>query len=130
MTLKNVIQTSAEINPGNSGGALVDLAGEVVGIPTLAALDPQLGNSAAAGIGFAIPSNDVVAVARQLIAHGRVETPPTGSARPACERPRNRRTRAQRPRTSEEEARHAVHAARRPRPTGLANRLRQLVGRR
>jgi S1-C subfamily serine protease len=81
--LKNVIQTSAEINPGNSGGALVDLAGEVVGIPTLAALDPQLGNSAAAGIGFAIPSNDVVAVARQLIAHGRVETPPTGSARPA-----------------------------------------------
>ena len=36
VTLPNVIQTSAPINPGNSGGALVDLAGEVVGIPTLA----------------------------------------------------------------------------------------------
>ena len=36
-TLPDVIQTSAAINPGNSGGALADLAGEVVGIPTLAA---------------------------------------------------------------------------------------------
>lgn len=69
--LPNVIQTSAAINPGNSGGALVDLAGNVVGIPTLTALDPQLG-SAATGIGFAIPSNVVVDIAAQLIAHGRV----------------------------------------------------------
>ena len=42
VTLPDVIQTSAEINPGNSGGALVDLAGNVVGIPTLGALDPQI----------------------------------------------------------------------------------------
>ena len=49
------IQTSAAINPGNSGGALVDLAGQVVGIPTLAATDQQLGGGAAPGIGFAIP---------------------------------------------------------------------------
>jgi putative serine protease PepD len=76
VTLPNVIQTSAEINPGNSGGALVDLAGDVVGIPTLTALDPQLGNTAAAGIGFAIPSNDVVDVAGQLIASGHVANPP------------------------------------------------------
>ena len=54
VTLANVIQTSAEINPGNSGGALVDLSGGVVGIPTLAALDPELGGSPAPGIGFAI----------------------------------------------------------------------------
>jgi putative serine protease PepD len=84
VTLPDVIQTSAEINPGNSGGALVDLAGEVVGIPTLTALDPQLGNTAAAGIGFAIPSNVVVDVAGQLIAHGRVVTPPSPSASPTA----------------------------------------------
>jgi putative serine protease PepD len=82
VTLPNAIQTSAEINPGNSGGALVDLAGEVVGIPTLGALDPQLGDSQAAGIGFAIPSNDVVDVAGQLIADGRVVKAPSSSASP------------------------------------------------
>ena len=84
VTLPNVIQTSAEINPGNSGGALVDLAGDVVGIPTLAALDPQLGDTAAPGIGFAIPSNVVVDVAGQLIANGRVVTTPAPSASPAA----------------------------------------------
>jgi hypothetical protein len=51
VTLSNVIQTSAEINPGNSGGALVDLSGRVVGVPTLAALDPEFGDTQAAGIG-------------------------------------------------------------------------------
>ena len=84
VTLPDVIQTSAEINPGNSGGALVDLAGEVVGIPTLTALDPELGNTAAAGIGFAIPSNVVTDVAGQLVAHGRVVTPPSPSASPTA----------------------------------------------
>ena len=84
VTLPDVIQTSAEINPGNSGGALVDLAGDVVGIPTLAALDPQLGDTAAPGIGFAIPSNVVVDVAGQLIANGRVVTTPAPSASPAA----------------------------------------------
>jgi S1-C subfamily serine protease len=68
VTLSNVIQTSAEINPGNSGGALVDLRGTVVGIPTLAALDPEFGNNQAAGIGFAIRSEDVRRVADTLIA--------------------------------------------------------------
>jgi putative serine protease PepD len=69
--LISAIQTSAPINPGNSGGALVDLAGQVIGIPTLAATDPQLGG-AAAGIGFAIPSDTVTSIARQLIATGKV----------------------------------------------------------
>jgi putative serine protease PepD len=72
VALPNVIQTSAAINPGNSGGALVDLEGQVIGIPTLAATDPQLGGSAAPGIGFAIPSNTVRDIATQLISQGKV----------------------------------------------------------
>jgi putative serine protease PepD len=72
VALPNVIQTSAPINPGNSGGALVDLQGQVIGIPTLAATDPQLGGSAAPGIGFAIPSNTVRDIAGQLIGQGKV----------------------------------------------------------
>ncbi len=69
--LPGAIQTSASINPGNSGGALVDLRGEVVGIPTLAARDPQ-GNAAAPGIGFAIASNIVTDIAGQIVREGRV----------------------------------------------------------
>jgi putative serine protease PepD len=68
VTLNSVFQTSAAINPGNSGGALVNLSHEVIGIPTLAATDPQLGGGAAPGIGFAIASNNVRQVANQLIA--------------------------------------------------------------
>jgi S1-C subfamily serine protease len=71
-TLPDTIQTSAAINPGNSGGALVDLQGEVVGIPTLAATDPELGGSAAPGIGFAIPSSIVTDIAGQLVKSGKV----------------------------------------------------------
>jgi len=71
VALPPLIQTSAAINPGNSGGALVDLNGEVIGIPTLAAQDPQAGG-AAPGIGFAIPSNVARDIASQLIKNGRV----------------------------------------------------------
>jgi putative serine protease PepD len=70
--VSSAIQTSAPINPGNSGGALVDLDGQVIGIPTLAALDPALGGSQAPGIGFAIPSNTVKRIADQLVKSGRV----------------------------------------------------------
>jgi S1-C subfamily serine protease len=72
MALTSAIQTSAPINPGNSGGALVDIRGEVIGIPTLAALVPELGGSQAPGIGFAIPSNTVRQIAAQLVSKGRV----------------------------------------------------------
>ena len=67
VTLESAIQTSAAINPGNSGGALVDLDGQVIGIPTLAAIDPELGDTAP-GIGFAIASSQVTAAARRIIA--------------------------------------------------------------
>jgi putative serine protease PepD len=69
--LADVIQTSAPINPGNSGGALVDLTGRVVGIPTLEAVDTQ-NAQIANGIGFAIPSDTIRAIAAQLVQYGRV----------------------------------------------------------
>ncbi|RKN42243.1 S1C family serine protease [Streptomyces hoynatensis] len=71
-TLGNMVQTSASINPGNSGGALVNLSGQVIGIPTLAAKDPGLGGGQAPGIGFAIPASTVTFLADQMIEHGRV----------------------------------------------------------
>jgi putative serine protease PepD len=71
VTLPSMIQTSAPINPGNSGGALADIQGRVIGIPTLAAVDPELGTTAP-GIGFAIPSNLVKDIASQIVAHGKV----------------------------------------------------------
>jgi S1-C subfamily serine protease len=71
VTLPSMIQTSAAINPGNSGGALADIQGRVIGIPTLAAVDPELGTTAP-GIGFAIPSNLVKDIAAQIVAYGKV----------------------------------------------------------
>jgi S1-C subfamily serine protease len=72
VALPLMVQTSAAINPGNSGGALADLQGRVIGIPTLAATDPELGGTAAPGIGFAIPSNLVKDIATQIIRFGHV----------------------------------------------------------
>jgi S1-C subfamily serine protease len=72
VTLPSAIQTTAAINPGNSGGALINLNEQVVGIPTLGATDPQLGGGAAPGIGFAIPSNTITLIAKQLVASGAV----------------------------------------------------------
>ncbi|MFE7772390.1 S1C family serine protease [Streptomyces sp. NPDC057445] len=71
-TIGNMVQTSAAINPGNSGGALVNLNSEVIGIPTLAATDPGLGDAPAPGIGFAIPVSMVRTVADQIIRYGKV----------------------------------------------------------
>src|SRR5437764_6761375 len=69
--IPNAIQTDAPINPGNSGGALVDLQGNLVGIPTLTAIDPEF-NTPANGVGFAIPSNRVKSIVPQIIANGHV----------------------------------------------------------
>jgi S1-C subfamily serine protease len=71
VALPGAIQTSAPINPGNSGGALVNVSGQVIGIPTLAAASPQ-GGAQAQGIGFAIPSNLARDIARQIITSGHV----------------------------------------------------------
>lgn len=70
--IPDAIQTDAPINPGNSGGALVDLQGNLIGIPTLTAIDPEF-NTPASGVGFAIPSNRVNSIANQIIATGKVE---------------------------------------------------------
>jgi putative serine protease PepD len=67
----NAVQTDAAVNPGNSGGALVDMAGNLVGIPTLVPIDPEF-NSPANGVGFAIPSNRVKFIAPQIINSGKV----------------------------------------------------------
>jgi S1-C subfamily serine protease len=72
VVLPDVVQTSAAINPGNSGGALVNIDGQVIGIPTLGATDPQLGGGAAPGIGFALPSNVAKLIAGQLVSQGKV----------------------------------------------------------
>ncbi len=69
--LRQTIQTSAPINPGNSGGALVNLDGDVVGVPTLAAVNEGIGG-AAGGVGFAIPSDIARELARHMIENGRV----------------------------------------------------------
>jgi putative serine protease PepD len=67
-TIDDALQTSAAINGGNSGGALVNLDGQVIGIPTAAARDPEAGS--APGIGFAIPSDTVTDIAPKLIRGG------------------------------------------------------------
>jgi serine protease Do len=66
---QDFLQTDAAINPGNSGGPLLNLRGEVIGVN--AAIASQTGGFE--GIGFAIPSNMAVSVAKALIAHGKVE---------------------------------------------------------
>ena len=67
-TYENFIQTDASINPGNSGGALVNLAGEVIGINT-AIVSTSGGN---VGIGFAIPINMARKVMEDLVYAGKV----------------------------------------------------------
>ncbi len=70
-TLPDAIQTDAPINPGNSGGALVDMQGNLIGIPTLTAIDPEF-NTPANGVGFAIPANRVKLIVPQIIQTGQV----------------------------------------------------------
>jgi serine protease Do len=65
---QDFIQTDASINPGNSGGPLINLRGEVVGINTAIASNSGFNE----GIGFSIPINIVINVARQLIETGVV----------------------------------------------------------
>jgi putative serine protease PepD len=63
-TIANAIQTDAAINPGNSGGPLLDARGRVLGLND----QIQTNSGSSAGVGFAIPSNTVARIARQIIA--------------------------------------------------------------
>src|SRR5439155_672954 len=67
-SFEDFLQTDAPINQGNSGGALINAAGELVGINSQI-LSPSGGNI---GIGFAVPSNMARTVADQLIKDGKV----------------------------------------------------------
>lgn len=72
--LTGLVQTSTPIAPGNSGGALVNLQGQLIGMPTLGESNQQggSGSSSTTSIGLAIPSNQVKTVAQQLIQNGHV----------------------------------------------------------
>ena len=69
----SVIQTDSAINPGNSGGALVNMKGELVGITNM-----KFSDETVEGMGFAIPINDVVSVAKQIRTNGKVSHPAIG----------------------------------------------------
>ena len=69
----SVVQTSAAINGGNSGGALVNTAGEVIGINTA-----KYNSSMAEGMGYAIPSNEIIPIIEELLLNGTQATPFVG----------------------------------------------------
>lgn len=75
----NAIQTDAAINPGNSGGPLINIKGQVIGINSskIASSGTTSGVSVE-GMGFAIPSNDVVTVINQLEQNGKISRPALG----------------------------------------------------
>ena len=73
-TIRNVIQTDAAINPGNSGGPLLDSAGRLIGVNT-AIYSPS---GASAGIGFAIPVDEVNRIVPKLIRDGKFIRPALG----------------------------------------------------
>ncbi|HET7627682.1 MAG TPA: trypsin-like peptidase domain-containing protein [Bacillales bacterium] len=68
-----VIQTDAAINPGNSGGALINLAGQVVGINSM-----KISETSVEGIGFAIPINSVKPIIAEIEKYGKVVRPYIG----------------------------------------------------
>lgn len=74
---QTVIQTDAAINPGNSGGALVNSAGQVIGINSMKLSQSSDGTSVE-GMGFAIPSNEVVTIVNQLVKKGKIVRPQLG----------------------------------------------------
>ena len=79
-SLIDAIQTDASINPGNSGGALVNMNGELIGIPTVIATTGGSSQTAGSiGLGFAIPIDQAERTARQLIDEGKAQHPIIGA---------------------------------------------------
>jgi S1-C subfamily serine protease len=76
--IENAIQTDAAINPGNSGGPLLNLHGDVIGINSLIATNPNEQIEQNAGIGFAIPIDKAKAVLRDFAQYGRIRRPSLG----------------------------------------------------
>lgn len=76
-SLTPVIQTDAAINSGNSGGPLINDAGQVIGINSMK-LSSNGSSGSIEGMGFAIPSNEVVQVVNQLVKHGKIDRPKLG----------------------------------------------------
>lgn len=76
--IEDAIQTDASVNPGNSGGPLLNSHGEVIGITTLIASNPNGGADQSAGIGFAIPITTAKAVLSDFATYGRVRRPSLG----------------------------------------------------
>ncbi|WP_295627897.1 S1C family serine protease [uncultured Corynebacterium sp.] len=77
----DAIQTDAAINPGNSGGALVDMEGNLIGVPSVIASNGGAGQQAGSiGLGFAIPVNQARRIADDLIDDGSVEMPAINAA--------------------------------------------------
>ncbi|MFT8714785.1 MAG: trypsin-like peptidase domain-containing protein [Leuconostoc pseudomesenteroides] len=72
-----VIQTDAAINPGNSGGPLINFAGQVIGINSMKLSTSSSGTSVE-GMGFAIPSDQVVDVVNKLVKDGKITRPAIG----------------------------------------------------
>ncbi|KJU73680.1 serine protease [Pediococcus damnosus LMG 28219] len=75
-----VIQTDAAINSGNSGGPLINLAGQVVGINSMKLASSGSSGTSVEGMGFAIPSNEVVTIINQLIEKGKIVRPAIGAS--------------------------------------------------
>jgi S1-C subfamily serine protease len=73
--IEDAIQTDASVNPGNSGGPLLNSRGEVIGITTLIASNPNGGAEQSAGIGFAIPISTAKAVLDDFAKYGRARRP-------------------------------------------------------
>lgn len=71
--MANVIQTDAAINPGNSGGALLNAAGQVIGINSMKVSSDQV-----EGMGFAIPASQVQTIIAQLEENGEIVRPELG----------------------------------------------------
>lgn len=78
----NALQTDAAINQGNSGGPLVNIEGQVMGITSSKISAGGGGSATIEGMGFAIPSNDVVSIINKLETKGKVEHPAIGILNP------------------------------------------------